>query len=69
MDPFFTEKQRLFRQEVRAFAKKELTPFAEVAEETETFPVELWKILGQSGYLGIRFPEEYCGMGEGLVSY
>ncbi|MBW1785555.1 MAG: acyl-CoA dehydrogenase family protein [Deltaproteobacteria bacterium] len=69
MDPFFTEKQRLFRQEVRAFAKKELTPFAEAAEETETFPMELWKILGQSGYLGIRFPEEYGGMGEGLVSY
>lgn len=69
MDPFFTEKQRLFRQEVQAFARRELTRFADEAEETESFPMELWKILGQSGYLGIRFPREYGGMDEGLVTF
>lgn len=67
--PFFTEEQERFRLEIREFAQRELTPFASEAEETEKFPQELWKTLGDSGYLGIRFPKEYGGMGEGLVTY
>jgi len=69
MSPFFEEKHRKFREEVRLFAKKELEPLSEAAEESETFPRELWKIMGRSGYLGIRFPKAYGGMEEGLVTY
>lgn len=69
MDPYFTEEHRSFREEVRRFALRELAPLSEGAEESETFPKHLWKTLGQSGYLGIRFPQEYGGMGEGLVTY
>ena len=69
MEAFFTEKQQKFREEVRLFARKELTPLAAEAEENETFPKELWRTMGRSGYLGIRFPKEYGGMDEGLVTY
>ena len=67
--PYFDEKHEIFREEIRRFALKELGPLSTAAEETETFPKELWKTLGRSGYLGIRFPKEYGGMGEGLVTY
>lgn len=69
MDSFFTAKHYAFREEVRAFARRELEPLSAEAEETETFPMGLWKTLGDSGYLGIRFPGEYGGMGEGMVTY
>ena len=69
MEAFFTEKHYRFREEVRLFARKELEPLSAVAEEKETFPEELWRTMGKSGYLGIRFPKEYGGMGEGMVTY
>ena len=69
MDPYFTEEHRNFREEVHRFALRELAPLSDAAEENETFPKQLWKTLGQTGYLGIRFPKEYGGMGEGLVTY
>ena len=69
MRPFFAEYHQKFREEVRQFALKELAPLSRTAEENETFPRQLWKTLGQSGYLGIRFPRAYGGMGEGMVTY
>ncbi len=69
MDAFLTEKQQKFREEVGLFARKVLAPLAQQAEETETFPRELWRTIGQSGYFGIRYPKEYGGMGEGVVTY
>jgi butyryl-CoA dehydrogenase len=69
MGAFFTEKHYRFREEVRLFAQKELEPLSAAAEEKETFPEELWRTMGKSGYLGIRFPKEYGGMGEGMVTY
>jgi len=69
MEAFFTEKHYRFREEVRLFARKELEPLSAAAEEKETFPEELWRTMGKSGYLGIRFPKEYGGMGEGMITY
>jgi len=62
------QKHIKFREEIRQFALKNLKPLAADAEETETFPKELWKIMGKSGYLGIRYPKKYGGLGEGLVA-
>jgi len=69
MEPFFTEKHDTFREEVRAFVRRELEPLSAAAEESDTFPKELWKTLGNSGCLGIRFPRAYGGMDEGMVTY
>lgn len=68
MDFAFDEKNIKFREEVRQFALEKLKPLAEEAEETETFPKHLWKTMGESGYLGIRYPKKYGGMGEGMVT-
>lgn len=69
MDITVEAKHQKFRKEVREFAVKELKPLAAAAEESETFPKELWKTMGKSGYLGIRYPKEYGGMGEGMTMH
>ncbi|MBA2465467.1 MAG: acyl-CoA dehydrogenase family protein [Nocardioidaceae bacterium] len=46
---------------VRDLAAKELTPRVAEAEATETFPREIFTLLGRAGLLGLPYPEEYGG--------
>ena len=59
----FTEEQEMFRDTIRDFAAKEVEPLIEEYEEKEDFPKELFPKLGEMGFLGIVFPEEYGGVG------
>ena len=61
--PLFREEHHMFRNAVRDFVEKELAPHAEEWEEAEGFPEWVWTRLGELGYLGMRFPEEYGGGG------
>jgi butyryl-CoA dehydrogenase len=63
LDFEFTEEQKMFRDTVREFGKKEIEPFVEEYEQKEEFPKELFPKLGEMGFLGIVFPEEYGGVG------
>ncbi|RJP27644.1 MAG: acyl-CoA dehydrogenase [Actinobacteria bacterium] len=60
---FFTEEHNMLRQSVREFVQKELVPHAEGWEEEGYFPDWVFKRLGELGYLGLHFPEEYGGGG------
>jgi alkylation response protein AidB-like acyl-CoA dehydrogenase len=57
----FTEEHELFRDSVRKFVEKELTPHAEEWEEAEEFPNTVFTRMGELGFLGLRFPEKYGG--------
>ncbi len=46
---------------VRDLAAKELAPRAAEAEATETFPRDVFTLLGRAGVLGLPYPEEYGG--------
>jgi alkylation response protein AidB-like acyl-CoA dehydrogenase len=61
------EEQEAFRQAVRGFAERELAPRVEELERTETFPMDLFRTMGQLGYLGVGVPEELGGSGGGMV--
>lgn len=61
--PMFTEEHEMFRENVRKFVQKEITPYAEQWEEDEFFPDEVFRKLGKLGYLGAHFPVEYGGGG------
>lgn len=59
----FTEEHELFRQQCRRFVERKLAPFAREWEEKKFFPNEIFRRVGEVGYLGILIPEEYGGAG------
>ena len=63
----FTEEHEMFRKSVRAFIEKEVVPNVEKWERDEETPRSLYKRMGELGYLGIKFPEEYGGSGLDLL--
>ncbi|WP_235736575.1 acyl-CoA dehydrogenase family protein [Nocardioides alcanivorans] len=54
---------------VRDLATKELLPRAAEAEATETFPRDIFTMLGEVGVLGLPYPEEYGGGGQPYEVY
>lgn len=58
----FTEEHDLFRQSVRDFIAKEITPFNDEWEKQKMVSRESWLKLGENGFLGIQAPEELGGM-------
>ena len=69
MDFGLTEQQRAVRQAAREFARSEIDPLVEELDESQTFPEDLFAKIGELGFLGIIFPEEYGGSGLGYVDY
>ncbi|MGH2733981.1 MAG: acyl-CoA dehydrogenase family protein, partial [Actinomycetota bacterium] len=60
--PFSNEHEEL-RRSVRAFVDKELAPHAEEWEEARHFPDSVFTRMGELGFLGLSYPEEYGGGG------
>jgi alkylation response protein AidB-like acyl-CoA dehydrogenase len=65
----YTPDQIQLRREVREFATREILPHVMEWDEAQTFPLAVVKQLGQLGYMGSIFPEEYGGAGLGYVEY
>jgi len=62
-----TDQQRAVRDSAREFAEAEIAPVAREAEETGTWPEEVWERAIDAGFVGVRIPEEYGGAGMGMV--
>jgi alkylation response protein AidB-like acyl-CoA dehydrogenase len=69
MDFGFTEEQQQLRKTVRAFAETEIRPHVLEWDESQTFPVDVFRSLGSLGVLGAVFPEELGGSGFSYVDY
>jgi len=67
MDFDFSEEQRMFKEAIRSFAEKEISPLVDEAEKTATFPLQLFPKMGELGYLCVRYPAEYGGAGIGKI--
>jgi citronellyl-CoA dehydrogenase len=59
----FTEEHEQLRKSIRDFVEAELAPHALEWEEAERFPDSVFTRLGELGYLGLGYPEEYGGGG------
>jgi alkylation response protein AidB-like acyl-CoA dehydrogenase len=59
----YSEEQEAFRRNMRRFVEKEITPYLPEWEKAQMSPREIYKKLGDLGYLGIIFPPEYGGAG------
>ena len=53
----------------RQLADRELAPRVAEAEATETFPAEVFKIIGAAGLLGLPYPESLGGGGQPYEVY
>jgi alkylation response protein AidB-like acyl-CoA dehydrogenase len=53
----------------RELAQKELAPRAADAEAAESFPRDVFALLGQTGLLGLPYPEEHGGGGQPYEVY
>lgn len=62
------EEQRAFQKRVRQIYEREVSPLVEEYERNETFPVQLFPILGREHLLCLRCPKEYGGPGLDKVS-
>jgi citronellyl-CoA dehydrogenase len=61
--PPFTEEHELFRKTVRDFVARELAPHSREWDDAEDFPNEVFRKMGELGFLGLRHPEEVGGAG------
>ncbi len=65
----FTEEQLMVRTTVRDFAEAEIGRVAARIDEEESFPLDLFRKMGDLGLLAIPFAEEWGGAGGDWVSY
>ena len=59
----------LLRDSVAQFAAAEIAPLAAHADETNQFPLALWRKLGEQGLLGMTVEEQYGGTGMGYLAH
>ncbi|MEW1654596.1 acyl-CoA dehydrogenase family protein [Streptomyces sp. NPDC093707] len=59
----FTEDHDAFRETVRTFLAKEVTPHYEQWEKDGIVSRDAWRAAGRQGLLGLAVPEEYGGGG------
>ena len=64
-----TEEHIMIRDEARDFAKTELLPGVIDRDETQIFPTEQIKKLGELGFMGMMVDPKYGGAGMDTISY
>ncbi len=63
------ESADMLRDSVRGFAADQIAPRAAEIDQTNEFPNELWRKLGDLGVLGVTVEEEYGGAGMGYLEH
>lgn len=64
-----SENQQMIANMVRDFGDREMVPQRMSWDESEHFPIELFKKLGELGLMGVLVPQEYGGSGFGYHEY
>lgn len=59
---YFSEEHEAFRDQIRRFVDKEVRPHAQAWEDAGEIPRDALKKMGELGFLGVRYPEEYGGV-------
>ncbi len=67
MDYLLTEEQQMVKELCRQIAEEKIKPVAAEYDENGEFPWEIVKILAESDICGVYIPEEYGGMGGGVL--
>ncbi|HSZ71160.1 MAG TPA: acyl-CoA dehydrogenase family protein, partial [Cytophagaceae bacterium] len=59
----------MIRDTVRDFSERNIRPYVMEWDETQIFPIDVFKQLGALGLMGIMVPEQYGGAGLGYFEY
>ena len=59
----------LLQKSAREFAEKEVLPVVSKYDESQEFPLDLVKTMGELGFLGVVTPEQYGGAGMTAVEF
>ncbi|MFD1604235.1 acyl-CoA dehydrogenase family protein [Flavobacterium artemisiae] len=65
----YNETQSMIAESIKDFAEKNIRPYIMEWDESQIFPISLFKQLGEMGYMGVLVPEEYGGSGLGYHEY
>lgn len=63
------ENQVMIAQMIRDFGEREIKPHMMEWDETQEFPIQVFKKLGELGLMGVLVPQEYGGSGFGYHEY
>ncbi len=67
MDYFFNEEQEMIQELARRIAQEKIAPVALEHDRSGEFPHEILKVLAESDLCGVYIPEEYGGLGGGVM--
>ena len=65
----YNETQFMIAQSIKDFAEKNIRPYIMEWDEAQIFPIDLFKKLGEMGFMGILVPVELGGSGLGYHEY
>jgi isovaleryl-CoA dehydrogenase len=63
MDLSLSDEERELREAARRFARREIAPVADRMDREDYFPRDVFRRLGEQGFLGITVPAEFGGLG------
>ncbi|MDI3280178.1 MAG: acyl-CoA dehydrogenase [Bacillota bacterium] len=64
---FLTEEQEMIRDLARRLAEEKVAPVARELDEKEEFPHEIMRLCAEADLFGVWIPEEYGGLGGGVL--
>lgn len=59
--PYLDEEHEMLRDQLRRFVREEVEPHGETWERDGQVPREVLRRMGELGFIGLRYPEEYGG--------
>ena len=63
----FREEHEIFRRSLRSFLEKEVKPHLEEWRRNRQIPREIWRKMGEQGFIGYWLDEKYGGVGADFV--
>jgi butyryl-CoA dehydrogenase len=67
MDYFLSEEQLMIKELAAQIAREKVLPVRAELDEREEFPWEIMRVLGEADMFGLYIPEEYGGLGGGIL--